>query len=93
MEIWEQAGSTYYNGTHSDYKALSLQNRGKRRNNQFVEGSHNGAIVYGKCDTAQSARGSDMRFVHCSQMKEVAFFTGKYQIEHLNSSPKLNHQY
>ena len=91
LEIWEQAGEIYFGGTHSDYKSLSFKNRATRRNNQFMEGSHNGTIVYGKCDVAQTARGSDERFVHCSQMKEVAFTTHQYQINVLNSGPKTKH--
>ena len=42
IDIWESANEIYYNGTYSDYQALSLYHRPSDRNNQALEGGHNG---------------------------------------------------
>ena len=77
-----------FNGTHANYKSLSIYHRPRDRNNQYLEGAHNGAINLGKADSSGSARGSYNRWIATAQKEEVGFTNREYQIEHLNSPPK-----
>ena len=84
--IWTKAGDIYFNGSHSDYKTLSLYHRPHDRNNQALEGSHNAAIAIGESDAAHSSRGSFQRWLNTAKKEEFAFATREYQLHHLNST-------
>ena len=78
----------YFNGSHADYKSLSIYEHPRDRNNQNLEGAHNGAINLGKADVAGSSRGSYNRWISTAQKEEVGFTNREYQINVLNAAPK-----
>lgn len=88
MEIYNAANVIYFNGSHADFKSLSVYTRPDDRNNQRLEGAHNGAINLGKSDSAAFAKGSYLRWINVAQKEEVGFANREYQIEKLKSSPK-----
>ena len=88
IDIWESANEIYYNGTHSDYQALSLYHRPSDRNNQALEGGHNGTISLGSSDIADSARGAFLRWINTAKREELEFENRQYQLNFLNAPPK-----
>ena len=87
--IWEKAGEIYFNGSHSDYQALSIYFRPDDRNNQTMEGGHNGSITLGESDAYFSSQGSLLRWINTAKKEEVGFSNRMYQINVLKSGPKL----
>ena len=78
----------FFNGTHSDFKAISIYPRPLNRNNQVIEGGNNKTINLGKADSGRSARGTYVRWINTSSAEEVGFTNREYQINILKSSPK-----
>ena len=88
LEIWGKSNQIYYNGTHADYASLSIYNRPSDRNNQSLEGSHNGSINLDSVDSSFSSEGTLLRWLNTSKKEERGFTVRQYQITHLNSAPK-----
>ena len=92
LDIYDACNEIYFNGTHTaDYKSLSIYDRPRDRNNQNLEGAHDGAINLGKADFASSARRSYYRWINTAQKEEVGFTNREYlyQINLLNSALKV----
>ena len=87
-EIYENASSNYFAGTHSDLQSLSVYDRPTGRNNQALEGIHVGTINLGASDANNSAKGSVERFINAVKLEEVEFTNRQYQLEKLNSKLK-----
>jgi len=73
---------------HADFESLSIYDRPCDRNNQNLEGAHNGAINLGKADIGGSSRGSYNRWIATAQKEEGGFTNREYQINVLKAPPK-----